>query len=48
MPVPLQNLDGGAQQRVAASPEFARTWIVNDDGVLEFCYGVFSSILVKL
>lgn len=48
MPVPLQNLDGGAQQRVTASLEFARTGIVNEDGVPEFGDGVFSGILVKL
>jgi len=48
MAVPLQNLDGGAQQRVAASREFARTGIVNEDSVPELGYGVFSGILVKL
>jgi hypothetical protein len=48
MPVPLQNLDGGPQQRFAASPEFARTWIVDEDGVPEFGNGVFSGFLVKL
>jgi hypothetical protein len=48
MPVLLQNLDGGPQQRVAASPEFARTGIINEDGVPEVGYGVFSGFLVKL
>jgi hypothetical protein len=47
MPVLLQNLEGGPQ-RVAAPPEFARTGIINEDGVPEFGDGVFSGILVKL
>jgi hypothetical protein len=48
MPVLLQNLDGGPQQPVAASPESARARIVNEDGVPEFGDGVFSGFLVKL
>jgi len=48
MPILFQNLDGGAQQRLAASPEFARTGIVNDNGVPELGYGIFSGFLVKL
>jgi hypothetical protein len=48
MAVLLQNLDGGPQQRVAASPEFARAGIVNEDSVPEVGDGVFSGILVKL
>jgi hypothetical protein len=48
MPVLLQNLDGGPQQGFAASLEFARTGIVNEDSVPEFGDGVFSGILVKL
>lgn len=48
MPILFEDLDGRPQERVAASPEFARARIVDKDRIPELRYGVFSRILVKL
>jgi hypothetical protein len=48
MAIVTQDFDDAPEQRVPVPSELARIGIVDEDGVLENGYGVFSGFLVKL
>jgi hypothetical protein len=48
MAIALEDFDNAPEQRVPVPSELARIGIVDEDGVLENGYGVFSGFLVKL